>query len=230
MRRLSSFSQPSLPGPRWRRRLRPPRRRRPLCQQRRRSQRRDQRRPPTATATPTPSQTPEPSPTPAPTATDTPAPTSTRRAVRPTATRVTPQPPRPSPSPVIPSAPSLLEPRPNEPRSGAVIFRWQPAGPLPAGAAYEVVGWNAGEDPASARGIAAPTQDTALTADLDALYNSGLFKGTDFYWSVIIVQTQPYVRLTQPAESGPQLLIYVSPSGGGGPAPPPPPTPEPPTA
>jgi pilus assembly protein CpaE len=175
---------------------------------------------PTPTATLTPSQTPEPSPTPAPTATDTPAPTSTRRAVMPTATRVTPQPPRPSPTPVIPYALSLLEPRPNEPRGGAVTFRWQPAGPLPAGAAYEVVGWNAGEDPASARGMAAPTQDTTLTADLDALYNSGLFKGTDLYWSVIIVQTQPYARLTQPAERSPQLLIYVAPSGGGS-APPP---------
>ena len=65
------------------------------------------------------------------------------------------------------------------------------------------------------RGIAAPTQDTTLTADLDALYNSGLFKGTDLYWAVILVQTQPYVRLTQPAKSGPQLLIYVPPSGGG---------------
>ena len=129
---------------------------------------------------------------------------------------------------MIPNAPSLLEPRPNESRGGAVTFRWQPAGPLPAGAAYEVVGWNAGEDPASARGIAAPTQDTTLTADLDALYNSGQFKGTDLYWAVIIVQTQPYVRLTQPAQSGPQLLIYVPPSGGG--AGPPPPTPEPPTA
>ena len=174
---------------------------------------------PTPTATPTTSQTPEPSPTLAPTATDTPAPTSTRRAVRPTATRVTPQPPRPSPTPVIPNAPSPLEPRPNESRSGAVAFRWQPAGSLPAGAAYEVVGWNAGEDPASARGLAAPTQDTTLTADLDALYNSGLFKGTDLYWAVILVQTQPYVRLTQPAESSPQLLTYASSSGGGGPAP-----------
>ena len=184
----------------------------------------------TATATPTPSQTPEPSPTPAPTATDTPAPTSTRPAVRPTATRVTPQPPRPSPTPVIPNAPSLLEPRPNESRGGAVTFRWQPAGPLPAGAAYEVVGWNAGEDPASARGMAAPTQDTTLTADLDALYNSGLFKGTDLYWAVIIVQTQPYVRLTQPAQSESSASHLCSALRGGGPAPPPPPTPEPPTA
>jgi hypothetical protein len=113
---------------------------------------------------------------------------------------------------VIPNAPSLLEPRPNESRGGAVTFRWQPAGPLPAGAAYEVVGWNAGEDPASARGIAAPTQDTSLIADLDALYNSGQYRGSDFYWTVIIVQTQPYARLTQPAERSPQLLIYVPPS------------------
>jgi pilus assembly protein CpaE len=176
---------------------------------------------PTPTATPSPSQTPEPSPTPAPTATDTPAPTSTRPPVRPTATRAGTQPPRPSPTLVIPNAPSLLEPRANESRGGVVTFRWQPAGPLPAGAAYEVVGWNAGEDPASARGMAAPTQDTSLTVDLDALYNAGQFKGTDLNWSVIIVQTQPYSRLTQPAGSDPQLLIYVPPSGGGS-APPPP--------
>jgi hypothetical protein len=112
------------------------------------------------------------------------------------------------------SAPALLEPRPNEPRSGVVTFRWQPAGPLPPGAAYEVVWWNAGEDPGGARGIAAATTETSLAADLDALYNSGQFKGTDLFWTVIIVRTGPYVRLIQPAESGSQLLVYAPPSGG----------------
>jgi hypothetical protein len=105
-----------------------------------------------------------------------------------------------------------------------VKFGWQPVASLPPGAAYEVVWWNAGEDPASARGIAATTTGTSLTADLDALYFSGQFKGTDLYWAVIVVQTQPYVRLTQPAKSGPQLLIYQPPSGGS--AGPPPPKPK----
>lgn len=92
-------------------------------------------------------------------------------------------------------------------------FVWQPGGPLPPGAAYEVVWWNAGEDPNSARGIAATTTETSLTANLDPLYASAQLRSTNFYWTVIVVQTSPYVRLTQPAQSAQQRLNYAVSSG-----------------
>jgi len=170
---------------------------------------------PTSTASPSPEPTPTPAPTATPVATATPVLTPTRRAPVPTAAETTPQPPRPSVTPTLPNAPTLLEPPPKESRSGTVTFSWQPAGSLPPGTAYEVVWWNSGEDPANARGIAATTTATSLSADLVVLPNSGQLTGTDIYWTVIIVQTQPYVRLTQPGKSVPQLLVYRPPSSGG---------------
>jgi len=93
-----------------------------------------------------------------------------------------------------------------------VSFAWQPGGPLPPGAAYEVVWWNLGEDPAAARGIAATTTETSLTVDVDYLNSSAQLTNSDFYWTVIVVQTKPYVRLIQPAQSAPQRLSYSLPS------------------
>ena len=93
-----------------------------------------------------------------------------------------------------------------------VTFVWQPAGALPAGTAYEVVSWNAGEDPATARGVAATTTETQLTADLDALYNLGQVKGGDIYWTVLIVRTEPYVRITLPSASNARSLTYQPPT------------------
>jgi hypothetical protein len=101
-----------------------------------------------------------------------------------------------------------------------VQFAWQPHGRLPVGAAYEVVWWNPGENPANARGIAATTAETSLTANLDSLYATGQFPGRDHYWTVIVVQTSPYVRLMQPTQGAAQLLTYDAPSGGSQGAPP----------
>jgi len=178
---------------------------------------------PTSTSTSTATRTLEPTSTAVPTtavttATTTPAPT--REVTRPAVATATPLPPRPSPAPASPNPPVPLEPRQDETRRGNVTFVWQPGGPLPTGAAYEVVWWNAGEDPAAARGIAATTTETSLTANLDPLYTSAQLRSTDFYWTVIVVQTSPYVRLTQPAQSAAQHLNYASPSGGEQPAPP----------
>ena len=97
-----------------------------------------------------------------------------------------------------------------------MAFSWQSASPLPSGAAYEVVVWNPGEDPASARGVAATTTDTSLTADLSALYGAGLLKQGETFWTVLIVQTDPYVRLSQPAAARSRTLLYQASTGGGG--------------
>ena len=81
-----------------------------------------------------------------------------------------------------------------------------------------------GEDPAAARGIAPPTTENSLDANLDVLYNSGQFTSNRINWSVIAVATDPYRRLTQPGGAGSSVLAYVAQSGGGGggAAPPPP--------
>jgi len=183
---------------------------------------------PTPTATAKPTQKPTSSPTPTatrvqPTATATrvlPTATATRVQSTPTATRISQRPP--SPTPII-AVPSLVEPSAGGSTSGMVAFKWQSASPLPLGAAYEVVVWNSGEDPTTARGVAATTADTTLTADLNALYSAGLLKAGETFWTVLIVQADPYVRLSQPAVSSARTLIYQAPGGdGGGPAGPPP--------
>jgi hypothetical protein len=85
--------------------------------------------------------------------------------------------------------------------------------------------WNSGEDPASARGVAATTTDISLTADLDSAYSLGLIKAGQAFWTVLIVRTNPYVRLSQPAASNQRILMYqpgaASEPGGGIPPPPP---------
>jgi pilus assembly protein CpaE len=156
--------------------------------------------PPTSTATPVPTVTPRPSPSPT-------RPTPTRRA-----TRVAPT---ASPTVVGVGASGLLEPNAGEVRSGTVTFRWQPGGPLAPGTAYEVVAWYPGEDPSAARGMAAPTTESSLAISLDGLYNFGQLKAGDFYWTVLIVRTNPYTRLTQPAVSTARLLTYQPPSEPG---------------
>jgi pilus assembly protein CpaE len=165
---------------------------------------------PTNTPEPTMTWTPTVSPTPTQTATPTETPTNPAPTRAPTRPR-----PRPTPTAAAPAlkAPSLGAPGIGETRTGVVTFTWQPAGALPPGTAYEVVTWNAGEDPASARGVAATTTQTQLTADLDAIYRLGLVGGGNIYWTVIIVKTDPYVRVTQPAVNNSRLLTYQPPAG-----------------
>lgn len=89
-----------------------------------------------------------------------------------------------------------------------MTFRWQGAGPLPPGAAYEVVVWNEDEPPDAARGVAAPTRDESLVADLDAPAISDNFHGTALFWTVLVVRTDPYVRLTAPGASPAGKMYY----------------------
>jgi hypothetical protein len=92
--------------------------------------------------------------------------------------------------------------------SGDVLFQWRPTGVLPFKAAYEVVWWNLGENPVVARGIAPPTAQTSLTTNLDVLYETNQFTSSDVYWTVLIVQTDPYARVTQPGQSNINVMTY----------------------
>ena len=173
-------------------------------------------KPATATATREPTATPKPATATAtrePTATPKPATATPKPAVRATVT------PRPSRTPIRPivSAPVLTEPPGDAATSGNVLFRWQPTGPLPPGTAYEIVAWGRSELPAGAVGIAAPTLETSLAVNLDMVY-PGLLTTSEINWTVLVVQTQPYERLTQPGSSNWHTLNFNLPSGS---APPP---------
>jgi len=179
-------------------------------------------RPPTlaasasAIASPTGTASPTATPTATVTLTSTPAPArSTATATAANTATATPPPPAvnlaPPPTPTAISSPALIEPPADETLSGPVLFRWLPAGRLPAGAAYEVVWWNQDEHPSLARGIAPPTTSLSLAANLDVLYHSNQIKGASLYWTVLVVQTSPYARLTQPGASEGRRLIYQPP-------------------
>jgi MinD-like ATPase involved in chromosome partitioning or flagellar assembly len=175
---------------------------------------------PTASVALTPTQTGTATAAPAATATLTPTASVSATAQvtrRPAPTRT----PTPVPTPAV-SAPGLVSPDPNATASGRVTFAWQPSGPLPPGAGYEVVWWNMGQDPAQARGFAPPTTGTTETVNLDVLYAANQFSSSGINWTVLVVQTDPYQRLTQPAGSSSRVLTYSPPSGGGESAPPPP--------
>jgi hypothetical protein len=177
-------------------------------------------KPPPVTSSPTAMATETPTSVPSPTATLAPT-------LRPSAAANTAQipagPVRPPTTPVgfaaAPKPPALVEPGPDETRRGRVAFAWQPTGPLLPGTAYEVVWWNRNEDPNSARGIAATTTATSLTADVEVLYDSGQATSNQIFWTVLVVRTDPYTRLTKPSDSARQITHADAP-GAPGKAPP----------
>jgi len=105
--------------------------------------------------------------------------------------------------------PQLVSPHEGDTRGGKVTFEWQPSEPLPADALYEVVMWNEGDDAnTTAFGVADVTTGTSLIADLDYQKSQGYIKNTSLYWTVLVIRTNPYHRLTMPTESVTRKLIY----------------------
>jgi hypothetical protein len=92
-----------------------------------------------------------------------------------------------------------------------VVFQWQPAAPLPEGAFYEVVAWLPGQGPADARGLAAPTAKTSASVNLDVMSSSGARTASELTWTVVIVRTDPYQRLTDASAGEARRLIYGGP-------------------
>lgn len=87
-------------------------------------------------------------------------------------------------------------------------FTWLATGPLPEGAAYEVVWWNANQPAVAARGLAPPTTGASLDINLAPLYANGSFIASQLYWTVLVVQVNPYVRLTTPGEGEVGTIYY----------------------
>jgi hypothetical protein len=106
--------------------------------------------------------------------------------------------------------PTLLRPGLEARLRGVVQFTWHPTGVLPAGAYYEVVVWSPEQDPSQAWGVAPPRITTSLTLNLDELFRSGRFREGALYWTVLVVQQNPYRRLTLPAESERGYLVLAT--------------------
>lgn len=140
----------------------------------------------TRTNTPTTTTTDTPSPTTKPTDTPSPKPTKT-----PTPTR---RPITPPPSPL--ATPLLVEPSDGSNASSNVKFAWSwPGVPLGANQGFELLIWKQGEPH---NGATSPTRETSLTLDM-----SNYPEGT-YFWSVVLVQLQPYGRLS--AEAAPRAI------------------------
>lgn len=154
------------------------------------------------------------SPTPTKTG-ETPTPTPTVQR-RPTATFSVP---------IAVSPPALANPGDGASGKGVIRFEWLPTGPLPTGAAYELVWWNPSEPPEAARGLAPPTQASSQELNIDALFLSNQVPGGRLFWTVLIVRLQPYTRLTQPAQSPQHRFVYEEEGPPPAPAVPPPPRP-----
>lgn len=95
--------------------------------------------------------------------------------------------------------------------SGLAQFEWEPNHPLENGVAYEVVVWSPEQNPNAAWGIAPPTPGWTLEINLDELFESGRFREGSLYWTVLLVQRDPYTRLTLPANSDRRYLVYTAP-------------------
>jgi hypothetical protein len=175
--------------------------------------------------TPTASASPSSAPQPAAAATPSPAPQPIVRAKGApvlTPSRATPRPatatPAPAPAverPASATPPTLLSPALDARLRGLVQFDWAATGDLPKGALYEVVVWSPEQDPNQAWGVAPPRSGQSLTINLDELFQSGRFPTGNLYWTVLVVEQNPYERLTQPAASERRYLVYSSEGAGG---------------
>lgn len=106
--------------------------------------------------------------------------------------------------------PALLEPGLEARLAGVVQFEWHPISALPDDAFYEMVVWSPEQDPNQAWGVAPPRITHALRLNLDELFQSGRFPQGSFYWTVLLVEQDPYRRLTLPADGERRYLAYAS--------------------
>lgn len=118
--------------------------------------------------------------------------------------------PAPTPQPPVvarPVVPELISPPADARLSGMATFEWRPTAQLAPGTGYEIVVWSPDQDPGQARGIAPATIMTSQQVNLDPLFESGLFRMGNLYWTVLVVQQDPYLRLTAPGEGEQRYLV-----------------------
>jgi PPM family protein phosphatase len=163
---------------------------------------------PVASRTPLPTSTAVPTWTPVPTSTPTSTPTLTPHPVASAAPMDPADPAGPLADLQLPKV-ELLGPEPDAhaDTKQAVKFSWLSSAPLPKGTACELVWWGSSEDAdTAARGIAPPLTDNSLTVNLDA----ALGGRTDIFWAVLLVNVDPYTRLTRPSQVEKRALHYKS--------------------
>jgi serine/threonine protein kinase len=163
---------------------------------------------PLASATPT--TTPLPVPTATPTPTVVPAPTS-----MPTNTPVPTRPQPSTPTAVVYSVPVLVSPDDGARASGQITFVWSWTGPaLPANQGFELRIWKEGQP--DHYGATSPVGTTSVTFDVRSAYGVQQGGSGRYFWTVAIVQLEPYYRLG--SEAAPRTLA-VELGGPGGPPP-----------
>jgi hypothetical protein len=177
---------------------------------------------PTDTATPsptaTPTQLPTASPTAIPTATATTRATATRPAApTPTSTRAATATPAPAAAPVLDGPPDAAD----VPGSALVTFSWHWAGQLTANQGFEVRLWRQGDaahyGAADVRDVVKNLQTLgggrfAVALRLDTSYAVTQGGPGDYFWSVAVVEVNPY------RASGPESLsrtVHFSRATGG---------------
>lgn len=151
-----------------------------------------------------------PSPTPSSTATLKPVPVPPTRSPATGVVLASPTVAAPGSRRPFVSPPALLQPALNARLRGTAQFEWSPTGALPRGAFYEVVVWSPEQDPNQAWGVAPPRITQSLKLNLDELFRSGRFREGSLYWTVLVVEQDPYQRLTQPAESERRYLVLAT--------------------
>jgi len=146
---------------------------------------------------PAASDTPLPSDTPAETATATRTPTATATAT-----------PRFSHQP-----PTLVQPQDNASLRGRVTFEWSyPQGALGAGNAFQVLIWNADENPEQPPGAAGLVETLQQEINLDDILPSQ--SGVQYYWSVVVVERASGKRISE--EALPRIFTYEGPENPDG--------------
>lgn len=145
----------------------------------------------TATSTRTPTATATDAPTETPTPTQTPTETSVATAVPPTTVPS-------SASPISGAVIQPVSPAPNSDGGDRVTFEWTANFTPRPGQGFELVFWRPGQTPiANSFGLAAPTMDTSVSANLGSLDNTlgDLLDPGDYQWGILLVQQQPYRRV-----------------------------------
>jgi hypothetical protein len=110
----------------------------------------------------------------------------------------------------------LVSPKNDDSTTGQVVFTWTWSGPaLGPDYGFEVRLWKEGQP--DHYGAAEPVNDTSVTINLRGAYGVTLGGEGAYWWTVAVVQRQPYAQVG--AEAAPRKLNI----GGGLPPPPPPP-------
>lgn len=168
---------------------------------------------PAETATSEASATPEPTSTlaQAPVASDTPPPSDTPAEVAtathtPTATATAT--PRFSNQP-----PTLVQPQDNAALQGKVTFEWSyPQGALGPGNAFQVLIWNADENPEEPPGAAGLVETLQQEINLDDILPPQ--SGVQYHWSVVVVKRATEKRISEKAL--PRIFTYGGPENEDG--------------